>query len=156
MNKTFILPILALIVISAIGIASAIVPICATVETTYVSGIVTDATQGDAKVSGADVTVTCNGNVETTTSGPNGNYSVQYAPGKCDSGDTVSVSANYGSLNGDEQEKVTEEIDQVVGCLEVIVNVACVDVPLIPEFGIIAGTLTMAMALVVFLVVRKK
>lgn len=138
-----------------IGFTSA-TPVCATYETTFVSGTITDATNGNVPVSGADVTVTCNGVEKTTTSDVNGGYSVEYASSECDEGDEVSVSATYDGLSGNSDSVEWYSENTQVGCLQLIVNVACADVPLVPEFGAMIGALTVLGALGAFFIVRRK
>ena len=156
MKKLYLVPVLALLVLSSLAMVSAIVPVCATVETTFVSGVITDATNGNAPVDGADVTVDCNGNVKATTSDSSGGYEVQYDPSECDYGDPVSVSASYGGLNGESDDVDWYTENSQIGCLEMIINVACVDVPLVPEFGIIVAGMTVLGALGAFFLVRRK
>jgi len=157
MKKRFVLPVLALFVIISIIMISA-VPIT-TVEFTRVSGVITDATKGNAPVSGAEVIVTCNGNEINTTSDVNGNYSVVY-PLLCYTGDSVSVSATYGSLSGSNNNAAwNTEIyldNSTSSCLELIFNVALINVPLIPEFGLLIGSLTLLSAVGIFFLVRRK
>jgi len=154
-NKSiFSLSVVAMLVVLSLSFVSAI-PICATIETTYVSGTITDQSTGDP-VSGASVDVTCNGNLKSTTSGADGGYSVQYLASECDYNDTVSVSASYDSLSGSSDSVDWYTQNSQIGCLEMIVNVACANVPLIPEFGIAIGTLTMAGAIVAFFIIRRK
>jgi hypothetical protein len=148
-NILSILLVLAL----TIGFASAGVPICATVETTYVAGIVTYESN---PVDGAAVDVTCNGHVQSTTSAADGSYSVQYPASECSDGDSVSVSASKDSLNGNSDTVTWSTSDTQIGCLRLIVNVACADVPLIPEFTVVLGTLTAISAVAVFFVVRRR
>jgi hypothetical protein len=155
MRKTFILPILAILTVLTVSMASAVAPICATVETTYVSGIITDQSTG-LPIEGAEVVIDCNGSIRNATSDANGGYSVQYPIAECTYGDSVSVSATYDGLTGDSNDVLWYTENKIIGCLELIVNVGCVNVPLIPEFGLIVGTLTIAMAITVFFVVRRK
>jgi type 1 fimbria pilin len=144
------------VMILALASVSATVPVCATVETTYVSGTITDQTNGNAPVSGANVVVDCHGVIKNAVSDINGGYSVQYLASECDNGDDVSVSASYDSLSGSSDSVAWYTENTQIGCLELIVNVACADVPLVPEFGIAIGTLTVLCAIGIFFFVRKK
>jgi hypothetical protein len=145
--------ILTLLAISVMGVASASLPVCATVETTYVAGTISNE---GSPVDGATVEVTCNGHTNTTTSASDGSYSVEYPNSECTDGDNVTVSATKDSLSGSNGDVEWYSEDTQIGCLRMIVNVACANVPLIPEFGIVIGTLTMVSAIVAFFVIRKK
>ena len=155
MKKILSVLMLTVMVLAFAGMASASVPVCATVQTTFVSGTITDATNGNALVSGADVTVTCNGVVKHSTSDVNGGYSVQYTALECPANSEVSVSATHAGLNGNSDTITWSFLNQQVGCLQLIVNVACGNVPLVPEFGAIIGGLTVLGALGAFFVVRR-
>lgn len=139
-----------------LGFASAVVPVCATFETTFVSGVITDATNANAPVDGASVTVTCNGHVQMTTSDSNGGYSAEFASSDCGYGDDVSVSATYDGLSGESSSVTWYTENSQIGCLEMIIDVACVDVPLVPEFGLVIGLTTALGALGAFFLVRRK
>jgi hypothetical protein len=154
MKKLFGLFVLATMLLT-IGFASA-VPVCATFETTFVSGIITDATNGNAAVSGASVTVTCNGNVKLATSDALGGYEVEYTALECPLNSAVSVSATFDGLNGNSNTVDWSSLNQQLGCLQLIINVACANVPLVPEFGLIAGVTAVLGALGTFFIVRRK
>ena len=147
--------ILAVMTLTLASVSASVLPtVCATVETTFVSGRVYNQNTG-ANISGAAVTVTCRGHERHVTSGDEGGYSAQYPATDCTNGDEVSVSATYDGLNG-ESNTVTWYTDNYqVGCLKMIINVACADVPLIPEFGLVIGTLTVLSAIGVFFLVRR-
>ena len=100
-----------------------------------------------ATISGADVTVTCNSANKYTSSNSNGVYGVQFSGSECSSGDTVTVTAIKGDLSGVEAESVYD--------FGLIVNLAIVNVPMTPEFGMIAGALTLLGAVGIFFVVRR-
>jgi len=139
--------------ILALASVSASLPICATVETTYVAGTITSE---GSPVDGAAVEVTCNGHVNSTTSASDGSYSVSFSSEDCTNGNDVSVSASKDSLSGTNGDVEWYTEDTQIGCLQMIVNVACADVPLIPEFGLVIGTLTAVSAIGVFFFVRRK
>jgi hypothetical protein len=156
MKKLLSLFVLATVLLT-LGFASATVqPVCATLETTFVSGTITDATNGNALVSGADVTVTCNDVIKHATSDVNGGYEVQYTALECPANSQVSVSATHAGLNGESDTISWYTQNTQVGCLQLIVNVACGNVPLVPEFGAFVGALTILGALGTFFVVRRK
>lgn len=160
MNKAFVLPIMVLLVTSAIVSAGATT--CPTAETTYVTGKVYQNNDPSQTVAGADVTVVCNGITKTATTDLAGGYSVQYLGSECDYGDSVSVSATFDSLVGDNETTIDYTKTTTVGCseenccLEVTLNVGCADISLIPEFGLAIGVLTALSAVGIFFVVRRK
>jgi len=154
MKKVLSLFVLATILLT-LGFASA-TTVCATFHSTFVSGSIMDATNGNALVSGADVTVTCNGVVKTATSDALGGYEVQYADWECATGNDVSVSASWNGLNGNSDTITWSSGTSQIGCLELVIDVACGDVPLVPEFGLIAGVTAVLGALGTFFIVRKK
>jgi len=70
-----------------------------------------------AVVSGADVTVVCNNNIEKTTSDYDGSYAVFYSAGECSEGDKVKVTAKKGRLYGTTVETMSDfglEIDLAI------------------------------------------
>ena len=144
MNKTFSLMILSLMVISMLGVVSA-----TCVGNTVVGGTIYENAVTNP-ISGASVIVTCNGNTQTDTSQSNGAYSVLFSCSQCGEGNTVTVSATDGSLTGTN----TGSINMNYPSLSL--NVGIVNVPMVPEFGLIAGLTTVLGALGVFFVVRKK
>ena len=103
-----------------------------------------------ATVSGADVLVTCNGSEKNTTSLSDGAYSVTYDDSECEAGNTLTVSANHPSYGAGTQSGVIH--DRLV----MDWDVAIVNVPLVPEFGLIIGGLTVVSAVFLFFVVRRK
>jgi hypothetical protein len=155
MKKILSVFVLAAMVLAFAGMVSA-TPVCSTFETTFVSGVITDATNGNALVPGADVTVTCNGVVKNAISDANGGYQVSYTTLECPLNSEVSVSASFNTLTGNNEEVIWHASDTTIGCLQMIVNVACADVPLVPEFGLIAGLTTVLGALGAFFLVRRK
>lgn len=108
----------------------------------------------------ADVTITCSHNgtdyVKTTKSLNNGflkgTYFVLFPQSQCISGDEVVVSAVKGDKSGSEDGDVKDWITR--RCLDV--DLALVNVPLVPEFGVIVGALTALGAVGVFFIIRKK
>ena len=159
MKKTLSLFVMASLVLM-LGFASAqtlatVAPSCGTYETTFVSGMITDAS-GVNPIANAEVTVDCDGVEKDTTSEADGSYSVQFDVSECDAGDDVTVTAKYGDLNGESQEVVWHTENERVQCLDLVINVACGNVPLVPEFGTVVGIVTALGALGVFFVVRKQ
>lgn len=122
---------------------------------TLVNGIIYYA-DNDKPVNGADVVVECNHNngVSKKTEGPvksesDGSYFVIFNQYYCDEEDIITVTATKGQLTGT---NIGVVHDKIVRSLDV----AVVNVPLVPEFGIIVGAITILGALGVFFVVRRK
>ncbi len=109
-----------------------------------------------ATIAGANVTVTCEDsdfygvNVENTVSLSDGAYSVVFYQEYCNYGDTLTVSATYGDLYGSQSGVIHDN------ALPGDWDLAVVNVPLVPEFGLIAGLTTILGALGIFFFVRKK
>ena len=119
---------------------------------TIVAGIIYNANDDDTPVENADVIVWCIHNDVTTeretTSQEDGTYSVSFTTDLCSLGDSLIVSASKGDLSGSQEGKVDYNIENW--------NIGIVNVPLVPEFGVIIGGLTVLGALGVFFVVRRK
>jgi hypothetical protein len=152
MNKTLSFMILGVMTILMLGAVSA--------STTIIAGKIYNSDY-TAIIQGADVTVTCDGNMLTTTSGDDGAYKVQYT-NVCVDGNSLTVYAEKDSLTGSKTGTVKETCgpsDKDNNCLiEVLegTDVAIVNVPLVPEFGTVVGVLTALSAVGVFFFVRKK
>jgi len=119
-------------------------------STTAIAGKIYNA-DFTATESGAAVDVTCNGHLESTVSLNDGAYSVQYAGEDCNEGDSLSVHAVKTSVG---ENTVTGTIHNGYPIQDW--NLGLVNVPLVPEFGLIAGLTTVLGALGVFFVVRRK
>ncbi len=145
MNKLLILPVIALLVISSIVAVSA---------KTIVAGKIYDSPNFETAnaVSGANVDVTCNGNLLTTTSLSDGTYSVAYnSTTDCPNNSNVTVVAEKGGVTSSGTGLVHDYTAVIPDIYIGIVNIA-----LIPEFGLIVGTLTVLSAVGVFFLVRRK
>jgi hypothetical protein len=170
-----IVAIFSLGMISACGSGSNKCP----TEITVVNGIIYENTITNT-ISHADVSVTCihetttkvcnwfgisntkhevchnvtniKDHTETTTSGKNGTYAVSFSKKECAYGDTVNVVAKKNDLVGAQDGSITTKT--FLGCLKI--NIGIVNVPLVPEFGLIAGSLTLFGAVGIFLFVRNK
>ena len=117
-------------------------------DTTFIAGKIYNADYSDV-ISGADVTVTCNGEIIETTSLSDGAYSVTYFGTSCVEGADLTVSGVKGDLYGSK----TGEIHSVESTNW---DFSVVNVPLVPEFGLIAGMVTILGAVGMFFFVRKK
>lgn len=140
MKKILFLSVLALVLVSALVSAE-----------TLIGGRIYDASNNQS-IANANVTVSCTHNSEvnlmSTLSNLQGKYNVVYQAEDCSQGDALQVSAVKNELSGSTSGTVNGEIG--------FWDVAVVDVPLIPEFGVVVGIITVIGALSVFFVVRRK
>ena len=144
MNKTFMCAILALMLVSAVSVVSA---------KTVVAGKIYDSPNFETAnaVSGANINVTCNSNLQTTASLIDGTYSVGFETNDCPNTSTVTVVAEKGGITNSGT-GVVQDYSAIIPDLYVgVVNIA-----LIPEFGLVIGTLTLMSAVGVFFLVRRK
>jgi len=100
-------------------------------------------------ISGASVEVECNGNVKNTFSFFGGMYAVYFNQNECEAGNTVNVYASHPDYGANSRSGVVSEM------FPLVLDVATVNVPLVPEFGVVLGMLTMLSAVGIFFVVRK-
>ena len=100
-------------------------------------------------VAGADVQINCNDESEGVTSLSDGSYAVIFSEELCDNGSNVEVSATKDSLSGFANGTVNDDVADSW-------DVAVVNVPLIPEFGMIVGLSAVVGAIAVFFLVRRK
>jgi hypothetical protein len=140
--------------------------VSASVSTTVIAGKIYNSDY-TATVPQANVKVTCGGNEITLLSDNDGSYKVKYE-GLCVVDDELIVYAEKNGLTGTKTGVIKasgacptgqDEQGRDYNCLiEVVsgVDVAVVNVPLVPEFGTVVGILTALGALGVFFVVRKK
>jgi hypothetical protein len=179
MKNTYKLIFLMTFLVLAIGMVSACETSKCPSKVTVVNGIIY---QGELTntIAGANVEVTCSHEVTTktcewkkvdghwknvcvyntamkdfsekTTSGKNGSYAVSFADNECTLGDDVYVVAQKGELTGAEDGSITTKTH--LGCLKI--NIGIVNVPLVPEFGVFAGALTLLSAVGIFFFVRRK
>ena len=147
MKKAVLITFLALMVISLIGFASA---------KTLVAGKIYNA-DFTAIEEGATVNVTCTHNAvnitKNATSNSDGAYAIEFSeiPMECTYGDALSVYAFKAGV-GENTVKGVVSIDMPEWSL----NIGVVNVPLIPEFGIVVGIITVLSAVTVFFVIRRK
>lgn len=124
-------------------------------EKTFVEGRIYEGEYTNG-INGAKVQVTCNGNTESTVSHHGlfgkGTYYVKFSPDECDVGDEVTVTASKNGLSGANDGSVTWTYNWF-GC---DINVGIINVPLVPEFGVIVGGLTLISAVGIFFFVRKR
>jgi hypothetical protein len=142
MNKVFSILVLGIMLLSAV---SAVEP------TVLIAGKVYDATNPDhwVSVSGADVLVQCGEVTQKATSMSDGAYSVKFTEG-CNVESSLTVTASKGSLVGSNS-GVIHNTYETIGF-----DVGVVNVPMVPEFGVVIGGLTLLSAIGIFFMVRKK
>jgi len=110
----------------------------------------------DNPIAGANVTVTCDKVTKSTLSNANGQYDVNFNSHQCGYGDSVTVTATKGTANGQETGNVSFQFKVGSYQCQTKVNVGVVDVPLVPEFGLTMGILTVIAASAAFFVIRRK
>lgn len=102
-------------------------------------------------VGGANINVTCGSNVLYTQSLADGTYSVTYVEtADCPNNSTVTVWAEKGGITNSGTGKVH---DYTITGFDLYIGV--VNIALIPEFGLVVGTLTLLSAVGVFFLVRR-
>jgi hypothetical protein len=142
MNKSFAFMFLGIVLVLAMvsGVSAK----------TLIAGKIYNADFSDT-ISGANVTITCDGNVRTKESSSDGTYSVTYletGEDGCDDGDSLTVSAVKGDLYGSQSGTIHNDAFDTW-------DLAIVNVPLVPEFGLIAGLTAILGSLGIFFFVRK-
>jgi len=136
--------------LSTIGLASA---------TTIIVGTIYNEDYTH-KIGDAEITVACTHdsqiNYRYTTSASSGteigDYWVSYPEtgnDGCSGGDSVTVTATKGDLFGTETETVVE--DTLTG-----LDVAIINVPMTPEFGIVVGSLTLFASIGIFFLLKRE
>ena len=104
-------------------------------------------------VSGANVTVTCDGNQLTTVTTGAGAYGVQFIPASlCPDGANATVAASKGSEDGSN----SGTVNNAVNSDETLLNVAIVNVSLVPELGLLTGIVAVIVAGGSFMVIRRR
>ncbi|MEK6935320.1 MAG: hypothetical protein AABW67_00875 [Nanoarchaeota archaeon] len=143
MNKQLVLPIFVLLIISSLMIVSA---------TTLINGKIYNSDFSQT-VSGASVIITCNGTDTSYTSLGDGSYAVTYDEAICADGNTLTVSASHPSYGIGSQTGVINP--DMVPDMVMTWDIGIVNVPLIPEFGVFVGALTILSAVGIFFFVRR-
>ena len=118
-------------------------------DTTYVAGTIT---HNNSPVSGATVVVTCDSN--TATSPPTtvaGAYLVQFSTSQCPDKATAAVAASKGSLGGSNSGTVNN-----LTSTPTVINLALVNVSLVPELGIITGVTAAILGGGAFFIIRRR
>lgn len=140
MKKRILLFIATVLSVVAIPVATFAVS-----PTTDVTGVVT---HNSAAVQGANVTVTCNGHNGNDTTDSTGTYLVVFSATDCPHGETASVTAQKGGLSGSNSGPVNGVTNKL--------NVAVVDVSVVPEYGMIGLTGAAVIGGGAFLAVRRR
>jgi hypothetical protein len=146
MKNSISLVVVSLMAVLLLGFASA------TGDTTAIAGKIYNADY-TAIVPGATVEITCGGSLQTVESKIDGTYSVNYDSEGCHEGSTLSV---HAFKEGVGENTVTGNIYDDYPVPELDLNLGVVNVPLVPEFGLIVGVLTILGAVGVFFVVRRR
>lgn len=133
-----------------IGLVGAVVfPAASTFAATGTTNVFGTVTGGGSPISGANVSVECNGNIQTDSTDADGGYLVQYTLTECPNGETANVSATKGSNSGSNSGKVNKQNSKL--------NVAMVDVNIaLPEMGVVTGGIATLGAGGALLLTRRK
>jgi|GEM_PF-7050245 hypothetical protein len=114
---------------------------------TVVSGTVTN--NGNPVV-GANVSVSCDGNILTSSTNASGGYVVQYSTiALCPNGATATATATKGGLNGSNSGPVSNVVPNTL-------NISTVNVSVVPELGALTGVGAAIIGGAAFMVVRRK
>ncbi|HTB48988.1 MAG TPA: hypothetical protein VK712_02805 [Verrucomicrobiae bacterium] len=137
---------LLLSILATVGIA-VILPVSAFAEggTSDIAGTVTS--KGNP-VSGASVSVLCDGHTLTSGTTVAGAYIVQFPGSDCPAGSTATVTATKGGGSGSNS--------GTVNGLGADINLAIVNVSVVPEFGAVAGAGAALLGGGAFMIVRRK
>ena len=150
MKKLVSLFVLSLMIITMLGVVSAVCTGNTIVGGTIYQDVVTNG------VVGATVQVICSHSgtnyTQNVLSIADGQYSAEFQCGQCDYGDLVTVNAQKNTLTGTNDGSVSMNYN-LPG---ITLNVGIVNVPLVPEFGLIAGITTVLGALGMFFFLRRK
>jgi hypothetical protein len=165
MNKILSVVIVSLILLSSISLVSATITPIPEVIPTKITGFVYQNNNISDIVSGASVDVSClHDGSETklnSISNNKGVYKVEFNGNVCTYGDVLDFYATNGVKYGSRTVTLGETCDEKdESCLEPnssgTTNIAMVDLPLVPEFGVFAGALTLLSAVGIFFFVRKR
>ncbi len=162
MKKLLLFTLIAAFLLVSLGFASAastesVVGVGCDPGLTTIGGTIYQNNNLADVISGSNVQVTCydtNGNfTASTTSDSSGNYHVTFNETSCNFGDDITVLAQKNSLTGQNDGSVNFGPFRI-GCLTL--NVGIINVPLVPEFGLTMGIMTVLSAVTAFLVIRKR
>ena len=88
-----------------------------------------------ATISGADVSINCNGEVLDTNSISDGTYAVRFNDSLCAAGDSFSVSASKDTATGSDSGVVNPGTDEDKGIVNVAITVPAPNIPVSPSSG---------------------
>jgi hypothetical protein len=152
MKTIYMLVILTALVMTSLSAVSAL---------TIITGTVYEDYEHTIPVDGANVSAVCN-NVtsETTLSESSGQYTLTFLGNVCGNGSQVDVTAEKDGLSGMDS-GIVGHIGQPCVCAgneqcSCGIDIAFACPVIIPEFGLIVGSLTAISAIAVFFFVRKK
>jgi len=155
-NKKTLLLLVAMaifVAVAMVGVTSAVVCTAETCGgTTLIAGKIYNSNFTDV-ISGANVNVTCNGTSMLAVSAGDGTYSANFDPSTCGDGSAVTVDAEKDGMTGTNTGTVSGLLLEGFNCT---LNFAVVNVPLIPEFGLTVGLVTVLGAVAVFFLVRRR
>ena len=121
-----------------------------------ITGTVYEGNDLTKPVPGADVFVQCAGNERAAITGSNGSYNVTFfdesSSKDCTVGTKVGVLAYKDGMWGVSNKTIEGSFE----IMQIIIGLQDIDVPLIPEFGFIAGTIAIEGAVGLFFFVRRK
>ncbi len=120
-----------------------------------INTVITGTVRGpeNTTISGASVTVVCDGNVRNTSTNSSGDYIVTYPSSECVQGDTATATATNGDGSG--SNSGTVQRFTAVNGLEL--DIAILDIAIaVPEFGIVTGVISALGSGVVYLGMKRK
>ena len=138
---------LLLSILATIGVA-VVLPVSAFAASVGTSDIAGTVTSGGKDVSGATVSVTCDGNTLTSGTTVAGGYLVSFPSSECPAGATATATASKGGGSGSNS--------GTVNALGTDINLAIVNVSVVPELGALTGVGAAVLGGAAFMVVRRK
>ena len=142
MKNELLLVVMAVLLVSMVSMVSA---------KTIVAGKIYNA-DFSAVVGGASVDVTCGATVNSTVSLSDGTYVASFASAECDNNDTVMIHAIKAGVGENTINGTVYDYSALIPSL----NLGIVNVPLVPEFGLIAGLIAVFGAVGAFFLIRRK
>jgi hypothetical protein len=103
---------------------------------------------GNPVGSGVTATVVCHGNTLTDTTDSTGTYFVEFTQQNCPKNQTATVSATVSGNSGSNSGKLTKVTNKI--------NLAIVDVNVVPEYGLIGLTGATLIGGAAFMVMRRR